>query len=646
MKISRLGHYFKKITSPEAAAWRGEDFRLTRKRKELLGETALQTPVSDMRTRWGLISSFWKSEEKYKAYVLAGATLGLTLGQVYLEALTIPHWSQFFASAMDRNITGIGNETLMLGGLFLSVAAVTGARHYLTQALHMNWRSWLIHQFTDAYTNKQAYYHLGHKADKADNPDLTMTDNIKEYAGNIIGLVEGGFKASVSIVTFMNIMYHMSDKIPTTVLGYNVPMPGYAFWVGFSVALASAAVGTYLKYRLGHKMVDVTEEMLHLEGDFRSNLFDIRTHAEETAFYDGEQVEKERLKNTFARVTRNWYDLMKITARLQMFDDFYQNSSRLFAYGIGAAAYSMSPNMAKGGFSGFAETFDKLRINMSWFVQALPAIFRVQTLNNRITALAQQIDAAQSLEEFYRQDDLPAGVKKVKEKTGAIAINDLNIVNPVTKNSIVKIPQLYIEQGRRIAVVGDSGSGKSTILRALRGLWKYGDGDISMPAGKKLFFAFQVPRILSGQTLKENVCYPGFAAEFTDEQVVRVLTRAGLEEMIPFMHDKERNHKSWTSLSQGEKQRLVFARIFLHKPDIVFLDEATSAMDPALQEKVYETLLEELPDATIVSIAHRRAVMKFHESVARIKDGIVQMMSFDEFQAQDAAAQPQAPKPF
>jgi putative ATP-binding cassette transporter len=181
---------------------------------------------------------------------------------------------------------------------------------------------------------------------------------------------------------------------------------------------------------------------------------------------------------------------------------------------------------------------------------------------------------------------------------------------------------LTIKKGERVLLAGQSGSGKSLLIRSIGGLWKHGDGDVILPADLSRMFVPQTAYIMGNMTLKENIIYPANdVTKYDDDAVTEALNQAELGYLVSHLNNNDRNGTSWRDLSPGEKQRLIFARIFLHKPDMVFLDEATSALDPQLQETMYQRLTEILPQATVVSIAHRQELMKYHTRRLDIKDG-------------------------
>jgi putative ATP-binding cassette transporter len=174
-----------------------------------------------------------------------------------------------------------------------------------------------------------------------------------------------------------------------------------------------------------------------------------------------------------------------------------------------------------------------------------------------------------------------------------------------------------IRRGEQVALLGPMGSGKSTLLRAIAGIWHFGSGKISMPEDARTFFQPQRPYLPIG-TLREVASYPSPGDTFSDDAVREALEQVGLGELASRL-DESANWEQ--QLSASEEQRLAFARVLLQKPDWIFLDKATSALDEVSAQKLHERLQQLLPNASIVSIADRPGIVKDHERIWTLVPG-------------------------
>jgi putative ATP-binding cassette transporter len=296
--------------------------------------------------------------------------------------------------------------------------------------------------------------------------------------------------------------------------------------------------------------------------------------------------------------------------------------SRLVSWGMGGMAYKLGHVVAAGDIITYANLFDKLRDSIAWPMTISQSVFKIQTRANLLTNFAQQIELSKDPQQYYNLHGKNANIAVKEDDSEAIVLRDVALTNSIHEEPLLRIPSLEIRKGDRILLTGQSGSGKSLLIRAMGGLWKHGDGDITLPQGQSRMFVPQVAYVMNNMTLKENIIYPDCdPAKYKDEDVIAALRLAELDYLVPRLNDRDPAATTWGDLSVGEKQRLIFARIFLHKPDTVFLDEATSGLDARLQDLMYKRLNEVLPDATIVSIAHRDGLMPYHSRHLEVANG-------------------------
>jgi putative ATP-binding cassette transporter len=402
----------------------------------------------------------------------------------------------------------------------------------------------------------------------------------------------------VTLGSFILVLWSLSG--PVTILG--VEIPGYMVWV----ALIYALLGTWLAHLIGRPLIALNFSQQRLEADFRYALVRLRENTEGIALYGGEADEKRGLTQRFGKLMVNWWEIMRATKRLTFFTAGYGQVASIFPIVVAAPAY-FAGRLPLGGLIQTSSAFGQVQGALSWFVDNYGKLTEWRATVERLSGFTQAVAKARAAGE---------GPKASKGTTEGLALRDVTLTLPDGR-VLVNAARMEVAPGEAVLINGPSGSGKSTLFRAIAGIWPFGSGTISLPQDARALFLPQRPYLPLG-TLKRAACYPEDEARFSDADVVAALSEAGLGHLAPRLADSD----SWGQrLSGGEQQRLSFARAFLLHPDWLFLDEATASLDPEAEEELHERLKRALPALTMLSIAHRPAVARFHDRVLRMEDG-------------------------
>ncbi|MEC5320147.1 ABC transporter ATP-binding protein/permease [Brenneria populi subsp. brevivirga] len=540
-----------------------------------------------------LLGAYWRSEEKLRAGGLLALTVALELGAVY-ASVEISNWQRNFYDALaDHRQEAISGLLATLALLVSLYVLCKGFSVWFTQLLTIRWRSWLVDVFLRRWLQKRAYHRLERGA-LADNADQRIAEDLHLLAEKSLELGLELLKNLANAISFSVILWGLSGTLAVSLLGHEFQIPGYMLWIG----LAYALLGSWAMEKIGRPLVGLGYQRQRYEADFRYLLVRIRENAEQIAFYRGEKEEERRLRSAFAAIRRNWRGLMLYSKRVAFTEAFYIEAGSFVSYLFTVPRY-FAGLLTIGGVMQMGIGFARLRTALSWF------LFNYQDLALLRAALQRLRDFDAAL---YRREESAIGVNLAAD--GVLRIRDLRLRLP-DGAPLCAVPDIDIRPGEGLLIRGGSGRGKSTLLRALAGLWPHGSGDIALPAGSSLFLP-QKSYLPTG-TLREALCYPG--GDFDDALCRRVLTQVRLEQYIPCLEQSQPWEKR---LSGGEQQRLAFARALLQRPDCVFLDEATSALDRDNEDNLYRLLRETLPRTTVISVTHHPHLARWHNRVLRI----------------------------
>lgn len=564
------------------------------------------------RATWALIKPYWKSEDRKAGLGLLLLLVALNLGIVYINVL-LNEWNRVFYNALEQRDYASFKELLlrfsMIAACFI-VAAIF--RQYYTMMLQMRWRTWMTNQFLGKWLAWQAYYRI-EQTHATDNPDQRLADDLRLFTDGALSLSLGLLNSVVTLVSFVGILWAVSGPISFALGGTTMTIPGYMVWF----AGGYAVVGSLLTHWIGRPLIGLNFQQEQYEANFRFSLVRLRENAEPVALYRGEPTEQAGLRARFEQVRINWNQLMFYTRRLTFISSGYGQFAIIFPILVAAPRY-FAGKMTLGGLMQMSTAFGQVQGALSWFVDNYATLVGWKAASNRL------IDFQQAIREAQRQERLHDGEHDIQVNVGdahaggrdRIEIDALALALPVlsgpglpvVKRPLVSAFSLTIERGERWLVTGPSGCGKSVLFRALAGIWPYGSGSVAMPAASRTLFLPQRSYLPIG-TLADALAYP----QAGDAHPAEALRDALRQAQLGALANQLDVFDNWAlRLSPGEQQRLAFARALLCKPDFLFLDEATSALDEETERAMYQLMVDALPGAAIVSIAHRSTVAAFH----------------------------------
>ncbi|HUH85320.1 MAG TPA: ABC transporter ATP-binding protein/permease [Stellaceae bacterium] len=556
---------------------------------------------SSLRDAWRLVKPYWASDEKWWAWGLLVLVTAQNLFSVYLTVRFNYWYNDFYNALQQYDWHAFFRQALIFCGL-ATVYVVNGVYMvYFQQMLQIRWRRWLTRRFIGAWLDERAYYTLSLKSGGTDNPDQRIADDLSQFTSSTLDLFIGGAGILNSVVTFFSflaILWTLSGSltVPLGVWG-NIALPGYLLWFAVIYAIA----GTWLTFKVGRPLIGLNFQQQRYEADFRFSLVRLRENVESVAFYGGERRERENFLQIFSRVFDNFWQIMRRTKRLGWYQIGYAQAAVIVPVFLAAPRY-FTEHMEFGWLRQTLDAFGQIQSSLSFIVQNYNSIATWQAVVQRLSTFEERVNEIADSARGPRPLD-------IRREGGGLAVAGLDLHLPDGAPLLHNV-SFAMPPGASQLIVAPTGTGKSTLLRALAGIWPFARGNVRLDQGRSLFLP-QRPYLPLG-SLGGALTYPREHAELPRERLEAVLRQVGLGAFVGELDTVD----NWAQrLSLGEQQRLAFARVLLSEPAIVFLDEATSALDEEAEAQLYQLLRKAPWRPTVVSVGHRSTLRAFHDSV-------------------------------
>lgn len=582
------------------------------------GAPVVEPPAADLTTSistsrnffvklWNLATPYFWSEERWFALGALGAVLAMNFFLVYI-AKVFNEWNRdFFNALQEKNAAQFWKLLISFDspldfafswvGIVTIALVVSVFRTWLRLLLTIRWRRWLTEVYYADWLSDRTYYHMELKNNSTDNPEQRIEQDIGNFTQSTLTIGLGLISEIATLITFTIILWNLSGNMVL----FGLDIPGMVLWIAVLYALA----GSLATWFIGRRLIGINFLLERFNADFRYRLIRVRENAESIALYAGERDEQEKLGQAFHRIYVTWWDYIQVNLRLSVLNVIYSYAASIFPIVIQAPRY-FAGEIQLGVLTQTAGAFGNVQSSLSWFVDSWQALADYKATTDRLTTFNDAI----------RKTRIEVGGADRFTRTAdgdALELRDVRVALPDGRVLLDGV-NLTVRRGDRIVLQGPSGSGKTTLFRVLAGIWPFGEGRIHTPAAQRVLFLPQKPYLPIG-TLREALCYPDLPADHPEHELREALEVTRLAHLADRLEDQE----PWSMiLSPGEQQRLSFARAILVRPDWLFLDEASSALDEPTEAAMYQLLRERLPDATLVSIAHKPSVRAFHDRRLRL----------------------------
>jgi len=530
--------------------------------------------------------ALWASPQRTKI-VLLGVAIVAVIGATAYGQIMLNAWNRpFYDAIARRDLRGFLVQLMVFGGIAGGLLVLNVAQTWLNQATKVKLREGLAHDILDEWLKPRRAFRLVQAGEIGENPDQRIHEDTRHLTELSADLAIGLLQSSLLLGSFISVLWGLSSNVIFHLDGRRFAIPGYMVWC----AMASAGAASWLSWLVGRPLVPLNAQRYAQEAELRFALVRLNEHVDNVALYGGEEDEKRHIIIELRNVLHTMWQTVRASTRLTWVTAGYGWFTIIAPIIVAAPGY-FGGDLSFGALMMSVGAFMQVQQTLKWFIDNFSTLADWRATLLRIASFREKVTT---------MDRLGVGenrIEFVNATDGKLAFENLQVATP-TGCTMLSERHVEITQGDRVLIVGEPGTGKTLLFRAIAGLWPWGSGQIGMPSSVDVMFVARQPYVPLG-TLRAGLAYPASETAYSDEQFGVALKSAGLDRLSSSLDLTERWDRE---LSDDEQHLLVFARILLNKPRWVVIDEAFDAMDDEARQRIFALFNDDLKDTTIIHI--------------------------------------------
>lgn len=546
---------------------------------------------------------YFRSEDRW---IARGLLVGILCAELALVAILVAvnEWNRRFFNALEaRDWNAATTELAVFCVIALSAVVAGMAQYFLGQRLIIRWRRWITERYVAMWMAHGRHYRVRIADPGLDNIHLRIASDVYIFLQRTHELFTSLIGSIVTILSFAFILWSLSAATPLPLFGVDWAFPGWLI----VLAASYAAIGTLFTHLIGAPLIPLNFNQQRYEADFRFAIARVTDQSEPVALMGGEAVERRELRHRFSNLVGNWLRLVSRQSGLVGFIAGYARMSTVFPTLVVTPAYLVG-SITLGSLVQAALAFQQVEGALAYCISAYSKIAEWKAVMDRLA----QFEAAMGRLALDHRAGAAVDIAMLAGDRN-LTVRDL-VLHAPSGEAIVSLDRLTLAPGERLLVTGLSGTGKSSLFRALAGLWPLAEGSIRFPQNARIFVLPQRAYFPLG-SLRQAIAYPTPVEEVDESALREALDAVGLRHLVGRLDEEA----DWaTMLAGGEQQRAAFARGLLAKPDILLLDEPVSALEDSDANMLYRMLAERMPETIVISIGRAATLAHLHDSILEL----------------------------